>query len=175
MKISLILLTGILLCTQLFAQSKFFIPFGQPAEKVMASLNERSYVLSLHQNVEMRTLSAEVEEGKQVEYAFDINNTHYATTVSRTYNTRRESLKFRQSCQKYMKMVSRDQVEVVNYGDIVCHTAITANSIIKLFVISHGAAETLQMTTISRTIGPGKDDALFHYEENILNQPIAKN
>lgn len=172
-KISLVLVAGILLCPILYAQNKLFIPFGQSTPEVRKFLETRDYVTAVHSHSNLRTLFAEVDEGKFVEYAFDADDKHYATTVTRTYEDSRESHKFRESCLKYMKMVSKNQIDRNNYGRIVCHTAITEKQIFKFFVISHGDVHTLQLTAISRTIGPAVAIGLLDYEEKILSKGLA--
>lgn len=172
-QISLIFLAGILLCPNLNAQNKLFIPFGKSTEEVKKFLETRDYVHGVVERPVMATLIATVDEGKVVEYAFDTEDKHYATTVSRTYATTKESSKFRESCLEYMKLISKNQIERNNYGRIVCHTAIGKDAILKFFVISHGDTQTLQLTSISRLVGPSLEKDLTHYEEKILNKGFA--
>mgnify|MGYP001203940930 CR=1 FL=1 len=172
-QIFLVVFTGVLLFSSLLAQNKLFIPFGQSADDVRQFLETRDYVLDIQEHHDLLTMMVDVDEGKRVEYAFDAEGRHYATTVTRTYADARQSIKFRENSLEYMKMVSKNQVERNSYGRIVCHTAVGSESIFKFFVISHGNTQTLQLTSISRSIGPAQRSDLTRYEAKILSKGLA--
>jgi hypothetical protein len=168
------LLIGICVCTLAPGQNNLFIPFGQTAEQVTDFLGSRDYVHNVHIDSEMKSVRADLDQNKKVEYAFE-NGSLYATTVTRSYENRRVSHEVQRNCLEYMNVISRGTVSTSSQQNVVCHTAVTESRVIKLFVASHKGGQTLTLTAVSRHHGPMIHDKDFYYEVELLQNKFISN
>ncbi len=157
-----------------FGQNHLFIPFGKTTEEVSAFLKTRDYVQNVHVDEDLKSVRADLDQDKHVEYAFD-NGFLYATTVTRSYENRKTSGDVTRNCLEYMDAISRGSMGHTTKDNVTCYTAVTESRIIKLFVASHKKGETLTLTAVSRQHGPMTEDKDFYYEIELLHNKFTSN
>lgn len=157
-----------------FGQNNLFIPFGKTAAEVRDFLGTRDYVHNVHVDDDLKSVRAELDQNKRVEYAFD-NGYLYATTVTRSYESRKVANEVTSNCLEYMKVISRGTINESSKDNVVCYTAVTEARIIKLFVSSHKKGQSLTLTAVSRHHGPMTEDKDFYYEIELLHDKFISN
>ena len=164
----------IMVVTTVAGQNNLFIPFGQTTSEVKSFLNTRDYISNIHEDLEMESVRAVLDEDKHVEYAFN-QGALYATTVTRNYVSRKDAKDVEQNCIDYMGVISRGAIKEVTNENITCFTSVTDSRIIKLFVIDHKKSVTLTLTSLSRQHGPNTEDEDFYYEVELLQKKFISN
>ncbi len=157
------------------AQNNFFLPFGQSTEEVKSFLYSRDYVQTVEEDIDLQSLRVQLDDQKQVEYAFDERGVLYATTITRQYNRRKDAKSIEEEVLEYMEVVSEGQVTKKSEGALTCHTAVADTRVMKLFVFEHQDGRTLTLTSLSRLHGPPLADEDLYYENDILNRQFISN
>lgn len=170
--------SSLLLCLLLYStclsQNNLFIPFGQSADDVKQFLGSRDYILNIHEDLEMESVRAVLDQNKHVEYAFR-DGTLYATTVTRNYDNRRTAKEIQKNCLDYMEYISNGNTQLNDNEEIVCYTAITDARVIKLFIQQHTKSTTLTLTSVSRRFGPPMQEDDIFYETDLLQKRFISN
>lgn len=156
-------------------QNNFFLPFGQSSEEVKSFLYSRDYVSTVEEDSDLQSLRVQLEDNKQVEYAFDDRGVLYATTITRQYQRTRDAKAIEAEVLEYMNVVSNNQMTKTSEGPLTCHTAVSDSRVIKLFVLEHQDGRTLTLTSLSRLHGPPLNEEDLYYEEDILNRRFISN
>lgn len=165
------LCTCLFLSFPIFAQSEWFIPFGQTENEVKSFLQDKDYLQNVKEEPELNRLLASVEDRKRVEYVFERGKL-YATSVTRNYEDKKIMREIKNNCLEYMELVSKNQVEETMVGDAVCFTALADKRVIKLFVIPTASRHQHILQLTSYALGsnmPGITPDL-HYENTMLKK-----
>ena len=157
------------------AQNNLFIPFGQTAEEVMQFLGSRDYIINIHEDLDMNSVRAILDQNKHVEYAFNNNGTLYATTVTRNYEDRKTAKEIQKNCLEYMEYISKGNARQIENTDIRCYTAVTDSRVIKLFVQDHDKSTTLTLSSVSLQYGPPMNPEEMYYEDALLQKAFISN
>lgn len=156
-------------------QNNFFLPFGQTSEEVKSFLYSRDYVRDVEEDIELQSLRVQLDDHKQVEYAFDERGVLYATTITRQYDRVKDAKDIEQEVLEYMGVISSGQVSRNAEGPLTCHTAVSDSRVVKLFVLEHEDGRTLTLTSLSRLHGPPLAEDDLYYESDILNRRFISN
>ena len=174
MKVFYPFLFCLLFTSAAFGQNNLFIPFGQSAEEVKDFLGSRDYIINIHEDLEMQSVRAVLDQDKQVEYVFK-EGSLYAITVTRNYRDRKIGRDILRNCLDYMEYVSKGQMKQTDQDGIICHTAFTESKVMKLFVQQHVESVTITLTSMSRKHGPTLSEEEFFYEEKLLQRHYISN
>jgi len=162
------LIIALLIPAALFSQNHLFIPFGQTEDEVRDFLNSRDYVGEIIKDAKLGSLRAILEANKHVEYVFE-NGRLYATSVTRNYSDKKSAKEVEKKCLEYMVVTGSRDIKVTHKENVTCHTVVTDNRIIKLFVIEHPKSRTLTFTSVSRQFGPMISKKDYYYEIDLLD------
>ena len=158
----------------IFAQNNLFIPFGQTTDDVKTYLESRDYIENVVEDQEMKSLTAQLEENKLVEYLFE-GGKLYATTVRRNYSDKKSAKEIQRQALEYLQVTGRGAVKQTTSNNIDCYTTVTDSRVIKLFVIDHKKSITLMLSSFSRQYGPMDDDEDSYYEIELLQNKYISN
>lgn len=149
------------------AQNNMFIPFGQTPEEVMTFLGSRDYIINIHEDLEMKSVRAVLDQNKHVEYAFN-EDSLFATTITRNYKDRKIAKSIQKDCLDYMEYVSKGNTRQTANTEIICFTALTDSRVIKLFIQEHDESVTLTLSSVSLKFSPPTQQDDLYYEDALL-------
>lgn len=174
MKYLYVLIFSLLIQTPAIAQNHLFIPFGQTKDEVRSFLTSRDYVNDIVTDDKMGILRAVLEADKHVEYVFEEGHL-YSTSVTRNYANKKSAKEVEKKCLEYMVVTGSKDIKETRSDNRTCHTVVTDNRVIKLFVIEYQKSKTLIFTAVSRKFGPMISKKDYYYEIDLFeSQTNAK-
>ena len=156
------------------AQNNMFIPFGQTPEEVMSFLGSRDYIINIHEDMDMKSVRAVLDQNKHVEYAFN-EGSLFATTITRNYKDRKIAKSIQKDCLNYMEYVSKGNTRQTANEEIICYTALTDARVIKLFIQEHKESVTVTLSSVSRKFSPPMQQDELYYEDALLQKSFISN
>lgn len=167
MKYVYVVIFSLLIQTSAIGQNHLFIPFGQTKDEVRSFLTTRDYVNDIVVDDKMGTLRAILEADKHVEYVFEKGHL-YATSVTRNYSDKKSAKEVERKCLEYMEVTGSRDIKETHNDNVTCHTVVTENRIIKLFVREYQKSKTLTFTSVSRKFGPMISKKDYYYEVDLF-------